>query len=57
MRRNESLKYKNNMFMDNTIQTKQQYASPTCEELDVRTEGVIAASGGLGDDEYEKEKW
>ncbi len=45
------------MFMDNTIQTKQQYASPTCEELDVRTEGVIAASGGLGDDEYEKEKW
>ena len=38
-------------------QTKEQYISPECEELDVRLEGVIAASGGLGDDKYEKEEW
>ena len=38
-------------------QTKEQYISPECEELDVRLEGVIAASGGLGDNKYEKEEW
>ena len=38
-------------------QTKEQYAPPRCEELDVRIEGVIAASGGLGDNKYEKEEW
>ena len=38
-------------------QTKEEYISPECEELDVRLEGVIAASGGLGDDKYEKEEW
>ena len=27
-------------------QTKEQYISPECEELDVRLEGVIALSGG-----------
>lgn len=26
-------------------QTKEQYTPPMCEELDVRLEGVIAASG------------
>ena len=26
------------------VQTKEQYASPRCEALDVRLEGVIAAS-------------
>ena len=38
-------------------QTKEQYISPECEGLDVRLEGVIAASGGLGDNKYEKEEW
>ena len=38
-------------------QTKVQYTPPMCEELDVRLEGVIAASGGLGDNKYEKEEW
>ena len=38
-------------------QTKEQYISPECEMLDVRLEGVIAASGGLGDNKYEKEEW
>ena len=38
-------------------QTKEQYTSPRSEELDVRLEGVIAASGGLGDNKYEKEEW
>jgi hypothetical protein len=26
--------------------TKEQYTSPRCEELDVRTEGVLAATPG-----------
>lgn len=38
-------------------QTKEQYISPRSEELEIKLEGVIAASGGLGDDEYEKEEW
>jgi hypothetical protein len=27
-------------------QTKEQYVSPMCEELDIQLEGVIALSGG-----------
>ena len=37
------------------LQTKDQYISPECEVLDVRLEGVIAASlgpySGFGDEE------
>ena len=36
-------------------QAKEQYASPDCELLEMKLEGVIAAS--LTDDEYETEKW
>ena len=36
-------------------QTKEQYVSPMCEELDINLEGVIAASpgpySGFGDEE------
>lgn len=38
-------------------ETKEQYISPECEVLKVTLEGVIAASGGLKDNEYEKETW
>ena len=33
---------------------KEKYLAPACEELEVHLEGVIAASGGLKDDEFEK---
>ena len=38
-------------------QPKEQYTPPRSEELNVRLEGVIAASGGLEDNKYEKEEW
>ena len=39
------------------MKEKELYLSPQCEELNVRLEGVIAASGGLEDNKYEKEEW
>lgn len=39
------------------MKEKELYVSPACEILELNPEGVIAASGGLGDDKYEKEVW
>ena len=38
-------------------QPKDQYLSPECEVLEVKSEGVVCASGGLGDDKYEIVVW
>ena len=48
--------FRNNIkSTDMIVQTKDQYISPESEELDVRLEGVIAASlgpySGFGDEE------
>ena len=35
------------------MEDKEKYLAPLCEELEMHLEGVIAASGGLKDDEFE----
>lgn len=43
--------------MEWIIQDKERYPVPECEVLEMVPERVVAASGGLSDDEFEIIKW
>lgn len=38
-------------------QTKEQYLSPESEVLELKSEGVVCASGELEDNKYENVTW
>lgn len=39
------------------MKVKELYLSPQCEVIEVKTEGVVCASGDLQDNKYEYETW